>query len=372
MVQLLWFIGAGASAPFGIPTMQQMVMDFKVQLEEAGTAEERALFGESADFAKRYLGRPVDLEGVFTIVDSIANWSPEKMGIAALFHALRAINPRPTEDSSRIVYLTRPVENEVKVAQSLSRRFEEFIKTKCDVGSDKAAAIERVYGTLFDTIANFIGPAVGPPGYATRTKHVTSDWPIFTTNYDAILECYWMDIVKTSLNTGFEYNDVARSRISKPDMLRSIGGLKLLKLHGSVTWLTDPDWGLTEQSVVPRDMRKYTGSTFSGQVMVYPILEKELYSEPYMTMFNELYRELMRRDLWAIVGYSFGDRIIRDLFLRMSRSQVRLVLLHPHANQIVKDLERDGFRGRLVPLEEHFGLSDYAATTQQFKDALLK
>jgi len=364
---VLWFIGAGASAPFGIPTMQQMVEDFKTQLEKDGTGEERVLFSDSANFATKYLNRPLDLEAVFTIVDSIAHWSPEKMGIAALFHAVRTASPYAVDASSPRVELAGPKEGEVKAAQRLSKRFEDFVKTKCEIGDGKMQLIEQAYGTLFDMMANYVSG-----GQGTATKHLASDWPIFTTNYDAILECYWMDLAKTQLNTGFSYNNVAGSLVSNPDILRGEGRVRLLKLHGSVTWLTDPDWGVTEQRVVPRDMRKYTGGAFSGQVMVYPMLDKELYVEPYMTMFNELYRQLTQRNLWAAVGYSFGDRIIRDMFLRASRPSVRLVLLHSHANRIVKELERDGFKGRLVPLEERFASGDDERISLAFKDALTK
>src|SRR5438094_7743814 len=35
MVNPVFFIGAGASAPFKIPTMQQMVRDFEKELQEA-------------------------------------------------------------------------------------------------------------------------------------------------------------------------------------------------------------------------------------------------------------------------------------------------------------------------------------------------
>ena len=40
---VVFFFGAGASAPFGIPTMKQFVVDFEKKLEKEGTKRKDAL-----------------------------------------------------------------------------------------------------------------------------------------------------------------------------------------------------------------------------------------------------------------------------------------------------------------------------------------
>src|SRR2546426_3532553 len=91
MSSAVFLFGAGASAPFGIPTMQQMVIEFEKELnEKTPPSEEARLYGGICNFLNRTLGRPTDLEAVFTVVDSIINWSPDRMGIAALYHAVRS------------------------------------------------------------------------------------------------------------------------------------------------------------------------------------------------------------------------------------------------------------------------------------------
>src|SRR2546422_1379428 len=143
---------------------------------------------------------------------------------------------------------------------------------------------------------------------------------------------------------------------SNPERLRS-GGLRLLKLHGSITWLQDSRWGLTEQRVPPLEMKTYTGRRFLGQVMLYPIEEKQLYVEPYMTMYLTLNRELAANRRWVVVGYSFGDRVVRDIFVRNSRSETKLILLHPHASEISTRLK--DFKGTVRPFEARLGEADY-------------
>src|SRR2546428_13833337 len=156
---------------------------------------------------------------------------------------------------------------------------------------------------------------------------------MFTTNYDAILEHYWLDLAQVQLNSGFGYNYVARMEVTNPESFRS-GGLRLFKLHGSITWLLDERWGLTEQRVPPEQMKTYTGRKFRGPGMPYPIEEKELYVEPYETMYLMLNRELAQRQRWIVIGYSFADRIVRDMFERNIRQGTSLVLVHPRPNEI--------------------------------------
>lgn len=89
VVEPVLFFGAGASAPFGIPTMQRMVVEFEDELKKDGDTHQQELYARIKTFLSVNLGRPVDLEAVFTIVDSIIDWSPDRLGISALYHTTR-------------------------------------------------------------------------------------------------------------------------------------------------------------------------------------------------------------------------------------------------------------------------------------------
>jgi len=350
MADIVWFIGAGASAPFGIPTMQGMVTEFRKELEEVGVQDENGLFDDIFTFLSANLGRPVDLESVFTVVDSLIHWSPERIGIASLFQSACVSEGKYSKPSKEVIgsKVVAPPEEFVTPAKKLRKRFEDFVKRKCEITEDVIPRIDKAYGQLFD----LVGQAAMVRNQGSN-QHVYSDWPIFTTNYDAILECYWVDCARVALNTGFSYNDVAGSKVTVPDNLRN-PGLRLFKLHGSVTWLLDPVHGLTEQRVVPKDMSKYTGRKFSGQVIVYPIEEKQLYVEPYMTMFHQLNRELRNTEKWVVVGYSFGDKIVRDMFVRCSTPQIRMALIHTHGKEVKVRLEEEGFEGKIATYTSPF------------------
>ncbi len=362
MTNTVFFFGAGASAPFGIPTMQGMVKEFEKTLQTDTKSEERRLYDEVCTFLNATLGRPTDLEAVFSVVESIMNWSPDRMGVAALFHATRVL--RSGQVSEGIGVPSPPSADEARIASSLEADFERFVQRACQLREGMSENIATVYQNFFARIA---GPAnaenPGPDG-----RHPFGNWPMFTTNYDAILEHYWLDIVQVALNTGFGFNSVARMEVSNPEALRG-GGLRLFKLHGSITWLLDDRWGLTEQRVPPEAMKTYTGRKFRGPGMLYPIEEKDLYVEPYETMYLVLNRELAQRPWWIAIGYSFGDRIIRGIFERNSRQETRLVLVHPRANEIATRLA--GFKGTIRPVQARFGESDYAAVNEAIGKALL-
>jgi len=361
MANTILFFGAGASAPFGIPTMQQMVEDFETSLLPGNKAEEQVLYQDIRAFLSETLGRPIDLEAVFTIVDSIINWSSDKMGIAALYHAMRA-SPRAKEGA--LASLKPPSTDTVRTARSLEADFESFVKNACQIREGVSTRIDEVYKNFFDSIGAVVG-GTNFQGQTGRSQVVVG--PMFTTNYDAVLEHYWLDLVRVSLNTGFTYDNVAGMLVSSPDSFRPnfVGqnDLRLFKLHGSITWYMDDYGRLTEQRVPPQGMRTVTGRKFTGQVMLYPLEEKDLFVEPYQTMFLMLNRELAAAKHWIVVGYSFGDRILRDIFIQNSRPETILLLLHPNASKVSERLV--GFRGSRRPIDARFGGEDFNQVMQQ-------
>lgn len=344
--------------------MKQMVKDFETELETANVPEETMLYREVTSFLQGYVGREVDLEAVFSIVDSVVNWSPDRIGLAALYQAARGASGKSAvfPATSRTQAPAPPSDTETRIARSLRERFEGFIRSRCEIPAGSHHLIEEAYDQLF----RYIEVRIGGRGWGNRT---VGDWRIFTTNYDTVLEHYWIDHAKLPLITGFRWNEVAGMKVSDPDTFLG-EGLKLFKLHGSITWLNDPEYGLTEQRIIPRDMKKATGTSFLGQVMLYPIEEKELYVEPYLTMFQQLNRELAATDRWVVIGYSFADRFIRDVFLHNARPSTRLVILHPSGEHFPQRLS--GFRGRLSIVKEHFGAGSLQNAPQMIWNELAK
>jgi hypothetical protein len=83
---VVFFFGAGASAPFGIPTMGQFVLDFEKFLNENADKKERDLYSDVKQTLETKIHRNADLEAIFTVIDGIINYDdPEKLGMLALY-----------------------------------------------------------------------------------------------------------------------------------------------------------------------------------------------------------------------------------------------------------------------------------------------
>lgn len=179
-------------------------------------------------------------------------------------------------------------------------------------------------------------------------------WTMFTTNYDTCLEHYWRRVARVNLNTGSNVQEATRTWVLNASKL-SERTLRLLKMHGSISWLIEFDGTVTEeQSIMGRPL---VGRELVGEMMIYPIQQKELYLEPYVSMLKELNYELKRKSNWIIIGYSFNDPIIREIFIRKSDEAKKIVVLHPHAKR-VKEEKLANIEGEVFPMHEKFGEND--------------
>jgi len=162
---IVFFFGAGASAPFGIPTMKQFVVEFEKYLNENAEKSERTLYSDIKTTLNEKLGKEVDLEGVFTVIDGIINYTPERLGLLSL-------------------YLTESRRNfpNMEICKNLKEKFQKFVKEKCVIPAESYGKIQMVYQDFFNRIAVELGEKSSKRDYAWNTS-----WTIFTTNYDNVL-----------------------------------------------------------------------------------------------------------------------------------------------------------------------------------------
>ena len=184
--QVLFFFGAGASAPFGIPTMKQFVIDFEKQLEETASGEERKAYAKIKRTLQKRLNQPVDLEGIFTVIDGIINYHPERLGLLPIYLATKIIPPNA---------------DVVSICVSLKEKFQQFVKEKCAMPSNRLDQIKDVYHDLFNRFSIEFGGSQVHHGDC----YWDSNWTIFTTNYDLCLEYYLREVAESGISTGFTH-----------------------------------------------------------------------------------------------------------------------------------------------------------------------
>jgi hypothetical protein len=340
--EALFFFGAGASAPFGIPTMKQFVLDFEEELKQKGTNKEQTMYAQIKSSLEERLHDSVDLEGVFTVIDGIINCCTERLGLLSIYLASE---------------IRQPTESEVETCKHLRQIFHSFVRENCLIPEPSFDKISQVYRDFFNRFwvesdrKNLLYQAKGKYRYCLN-------WAMFTTNYDTCLEHYWRQVARVNLNTATKAREETRTWILDPELFK-LQGLSLFKLHGSISWLLEGDGTITEEQALMG--RQLLGRQFIGEMMVYPIQQKELYLEPYISMFKQLNSQLRLKPIWIVIGYSFNDPVIQEIFVRNSSEDKRIVILHPEARKVKETRLKDVKCKDIALLNQRFGEANFTA-----------
>lgn len=187
---ILFFFGAGASAPFGIPTMKQFVDDFERFLSDNSSREEISFYKKVKDTLNSQLNRDIDLEDVFTVIDGYINFNFEKLGVLALYIFSELSKPRSKSPDY--------IEKDSKICESLRDKYRKFVKDKCLIPDQSFGKISNVYKDFFNRL--FL-ESTSPRSYVDYQKGgycYSTNWTIFTTNYDTCLEYYFREVAGVS------------------------------------------------------------------------------------------------------------------------------------------------------------------------------
>jgi hypothetical protein len=281
----VFFLGAGASVPAGVPTTVSFVQEFIASLSSDNAAVVRMVTAALG----RGSSSPVDVELLLETLDSLSGSLGQ---VGAVFAPISELMKLPSASYKEI-------------GDDLRR----FIRQKALVSANKIDYLRP----LLDFQHN-------------------SPIDVFSVNYDTSIELL-AHYHKRSYTDGFAAE-------WSPDSLdRNDVDIRLFKLHGSVLWY---------QSNVAKtylkvpidsmaDVRLYTGEkTFP--LMIYP-MRKWQYAEPLMELMVALKRRLEKEKettLVVVVGYSFRDDYLRDVFWDAFRANRKalMVLVDPRAEQI--------------------------------------
>jgi hypothetical protein len=91
----------------------------------------------------------------------------------------------------------------------------------------------------------------------------------------------------------------------------------------------------------------------TDEVVIYPLRQKQLYVDPYIQMYFLLNKELRYNKVWIVVGYSFRDPVIQNIFRNSFKDGKKMILIHPHPGEVKRrfpDHEND-----IIVIDKHFG-----------------
>lgn len=280
------FLGAGASAAYGMPTTR----------------------GFKAHMMKKCGGKPEwldvlsggeDIEEVLTAVMEIASMPDTRGGLH-----LENRHPQVKETFKSMKRLEDLIKHEVHEAYSWDARYN--------------ATLDAVLGPWLDLI--------GEHG---------QDVVVFTTNYDRSVEEHCSNRGQP-FRDGFE-PDSAGDYMRWTGM-REGGGqrvwnagqrgppLRLLKLHGSLGWKHHASRG-----PVRVNYEKKSSDPNQRDLLIYPSLspKAEEAAEPYATIFEHFREQLMSSDACIVVGFSFRDERVCDEFVEFVGRGKKLVVVSP-------------------------------------------
>ena len=304
----LVFFGAGASKPFGIPTMQEMVLDFENMIKYS-----KALY----DFYSKIKGvlaqgysDSVDIESVLSVVNGISeNTKPAELGHFTFYYASQNCSNMKFTDS------------QINLAIRLKEELQQYVKDKCKIDGQQHNDIYAIsYLPLFTHM----------PGKKKKYMHATlcRDWKAYTTNYDSVFEGFWRAF-EPAIDHFKPIGDSDR-HVFHTDLLQS--DRTISKLHGSLDWTKEVSSG----KIVRERSSTFSPVETKGEVMLFPIQQKELYLHPWFTLFQDLKIGLSTTQEWYVIGYAFNDEFIRNAFQEslVDNSSKTLILINPNANEI--------------------------------------
>lgn len=328
----LIFFGAGASAPFGIPTMREMVEKFESYLSKENINGRNLYSNIKKALERGYKPPQIDIESIFSVIVGIA----EQITPQELSHFAFYCNNR----FGREVKFT---DTEIKEAINLHKELEKFIQRECEA-NESVDDIELVYHQSYKV---FFDNQWGIT-YQHNEKNIKYPWGFnaFTTNYDTIFENYWMEL--KPLIDHFNRNETQVPYFD-PNKEVTHHDNTITKLHGSINWTI-----LEDGDILEAKPSIYTHTRKKGRAMLYPIQQKDLYLHPWSTLFQSLRLGLKRCNLWYVVGYAFNDEYVLNAFNEAFSDNKRMVIINPHAIKL-KEKFKEKDLNKITALPIKFG-----------------
>ena len=351
----LVFLGAGASEPFGIPTMREMVRGFGEKLEGEHPELHPLYAGIVEALEGEYGGPATDIESMLHVIGGIAaGTGPAQLGRLAFYYARRYGGAGGGADDG-----WGPSADEAEAAGRLEVELRRYVRAACRQGAraaGDAAAYERSYLPLF----THMGGARRSYGGAEMCR----DWKAYTTNYDNVFENFWKAYEPAADH--FERIGDSERYAFRTDPLGD--GHTFSKLHGSMDWTREVDGG----TIVRESRTGYSPVETEGSVTRLSVHGGGIHRHPWFSLFQDLKSGLEGKGTWYVVGYSFNDDTIRGMFeesLAGSPSK-HMILIDPDAERI-RGRFAEGVRGQIGVLPARFGgesfglqLRDYVEGTR--------
>ncbi len=295
-----FFLGAGSSCAFGLPSIGQLTDKVKESL----SADKKTWFTQVESSIK-------DLTGNSKItVEDVLNHLREIRGLT-----------RGRDDYS---FSDLTGKQAVDLDKTICAQI--FNEIKSDSENADISGLRRFFAWLEAANRGFLKE-------------------IYTTNYDMLLEMA-MEANRTPYFDGFTGS---YEPFFSPESIESFPSesdstnhwIRLWKIHGSLNWMKKPATAISEERII----RVGRIDNPENELMIYPSREKYSLSrkEPFIAYVDRLKNYLNRGELVFIIsGYSFGDEHINEIIFNALRNNSRLyTTVLCHEDDQVKQMASD-------------------------------
>lgn len=305
----LIFLGAGASIPTGFPGSLKLLTDFEDELKKSHESDKTLMVRKMGWIKKKILSNNFDYdsESLYSCLQGYSNPSRFIRQAGPFPSALCKIQPISRAKPDRICVKLRSL-------------FEEYLISRYyDVSPFVKLKIKTMYNRFFSKASGVADWKNSGPDWET------SNFEIFTTNYDYVLETY-SEQVNQSCCVGYRIAQDGRVIFTPEEYEKNKSPLKIHKLHGSVE-LSLLDNNQVISQLPPRmPGETYDGKRIVSKVMVYGI-QKNLIAEPHFDLLSLFKKRLAKLKKCLVVGYSFRDpwvnQIIHDV-VKNHRGLIRI------------------------------------------------
>jgi hypothetical protein len=354
---MLLFLGAGASMPFGVPTMIDFIKLFDKEVGDSPLYRElKTAFGENCD-----------LEALMTVIEDLSK-SPKEFFKAISPQTASFLLQKERKDADHYINGDRSQE-----AGELSAKIKAIIRKECNRAISNDSRILEVYDDFFTSLESQKRRVIAVPslwgssqiGSGAHAFTLPTDLRIFTTNYDQCLETYfnrreidfWRGIVSRYGESVFDVD-------SYDPLLAENMPCKIYKLHGSVDLFRKED--KIKRLEVPRAEDPFLIKEYGEEFMRWPIEfggYRHIVESPYLDLFRRLRDVAKQKTWWIVIGFSFRDRTICSLLndvlrLKSKRERPAILLLNRHTQPVIerlKDWDYQALVETMFPVEVEFG-----------------
>jgi hypothetical protein len=299
--EVMFLFGAGSSVPIGIPAMKGIYTLFLDRKISGISVSDK----KTCEFFIKYMKIDEDLEEFLLAANTIIEFKDSKI------KRLIENSISPIKDTSRIKSYNQRLNKKISEVKNVKKSILDFLSKICfKFDRERALIINRGFVKVVSSL----------------------DFPVYSTNYDYAFEYI-------AREEGIELNDNFMKKGQRYIWNDKIcfsddGGLRLIKLHGSVTWYIDHEGTIekldysTKINTVGKEVEK---------IVIIPTRFKDIYAQNFFALYSHFLSSLNNAKVLIVVGHSLRDDYLRaGIIERKRKGNFQIIFIDPNYPQSVK------------------------------------